>query len=385
MKKLNVLYIGNSDFVSKISSDNYNSMNFLISPNRYLSLGYMHNYAKIDFIIDNSDEDVVEFSRFLTVLRLKLDLDETKLVIVSKPEKREFFDKYLYKEVFEVYDDDYEINSILEHLKFSIKSITGKNSNLSNSVEFSFKLPTWKRIFDITVATITLITIAPIMLLTALAIRLESKGKFYYSSKRVGQGYKIFDFYKFRSMSINADSKLTSLKHLNQYNNNENDKNAKCQDCDQSGSNCSALLYYDDELICEKLYLEKKKIEKTSTFLKITNDPRVTRVGKFIRKTSIDELPQLFNVLKGDMSIIGNRPLPVYEAEQLTSDEWIKRFFAPAGLTGLWQVEKRAKSSEMSPDERKQLDNQYSEINSLFFDMKLMLRTIPALLQKENV
>jgi lipopolysaccharide/colanic/teichoic acid biosynthesis glycosyltransferase len=113
-------------------------------------------------------------------------------------------------------------------------------------------------------------------------------------------------------------------------------------------------------------------------------------VGRFIRNTSIDELPQLINVLKGDMSIVGNRPLPVYEAEQLTLDAHSKRFLAPAGITGLWQVELRGRGGNMSEEERKRLDNEYADHfqkgrYSFWYDMRLILRTIPALFQKSTV
>jgi lipopolysaccharide/colanic/teichoic acid biosynthesis glycosyltransferase len=118
--------------------------------------------------------------------------------------------------------------------------------------------------------------------------------------------------------------------------------------------------------------------------MKFVNDPRVTKLGQFLRKSSIDELPQLVNIFKGDMSFVGNRPLPLYEAEQLTSDEWSERFNAPAGLTGLWQVNKRGKSG-MSEAERKELDNTYARTHTFFGDMSLILKTIPALTQKENV
>ena len=122
-----------------------------------------------------------------------------------------------------------------------------------------------------------------------------------------------------------------------------------------------------------------------NAFVKIENDPRVTKVGRFIRKYSIDELPQLFNILKGDMSIVGNRPLPLYEAEKLTADSSIDRFMAPAGLTGLWQVEERGKGGNMSAEERKQLDITYGQTYSFILDMKIIFRTLTAFVQKENV
>ncbi|MEO0334303.1 MAG: sugar transferase, partial [Bacteroidota bacterium] len=110
----------------------------------------------------------------------------------------------------------------------------------------------------------------------------------------------------------------------------------------------------------------------------------ITRVGKIIRNTSIDELPQLFNVLRGDMSLVGNRPLPLYEAEKLTSDDLAKRFMAPAGITGLWQVTERGKSNT-SEESRKKLDIEYAEKYSFWLDMKILLKTPLAAFQQENV
>ena len=150
-------------------------------------------------------------------------------------------------------------------------------------------------------------------------------------------------------------------------------------------SDDEVMLVGDDYVVAESDYAKEKQEEIESAFVKIENDPRITKVGKFIRKYSIDELPQLFNILKGDMSIVGNRPLPLYEAEKLTADKSIDRFMAPAGLTGLWQVEERGKGGMMSADERKQLDIEYGRNYSFKLDMQIIFRTLTAFIQKNNV
>ena len=118
-------------------------------------------------------------------------------------------------------------------------------------------------------------------------------------------------------------------------------------------------------------------------FIKIVNDPRITRLGAFLRKCSLDELPQLLNVLKGDMSLVGNRPLPLYEAATLTTDEWAKRFMAPAGMTGLWQIKKK-KSIGMTAEERINLDINYADKSNFLFDLWIMANTPYAVIQRTN-
>lgn len=247
-----------------------------------------------------------------------------------------------------------------------------------------------KRLFDIVLATLALLILSPFFLLIAILLRLESKGPVFYYSLRVGTGYKLFKFYKFRSMYVNADQKLKDLKHLNQYNADRqadtavvNEGIALCEQCSSKGQ-CQNVIYADKIQWCERDYFTYQKSNNGSAFIKIKDDPRITRVGNFIRNFSIDELPQLWNVLIGDMSIVGNRPLPLYEAEKLTTDTHVLRFLAPAGMTGLWQVEKRGKG-EMSEEERLMLDNVYAQNHSFIKDIRLILRTIPAVFQKENV
>lgn len=257
---------------------------------------------------------------------------------------------------------------------------------------YSLHFPITKRIFDTLFAAAILLFLAPLFLLLAVLIKLESKGPVFYYSYRVGTGYRIFKFWKFRSMRQDADQLLASMKGLNQYQliTAEQNKQAAfslslCDTCRASGTACQQqLIDSKGELICEREYKLTKKAEEGAAFVKITNDPRITRVGKFIRNTSIDELPQFFNVLCGDMSIVGNRPLPLYEAEKITTDQFAARFIAPAGITGLWQVSKRGKG-DMSEEERKMLDVEYANNYSFLNDIRIVLKTIPALFQKENV
>ncbi|RZK77837.1 MAG: sugar transferase, partial [Pedobacter sp.] len=212
--------------------------------------------------------------------------------------------------------------------------------------DYTYRIPFFKRCFDIAIAGGALLVLSPLLLIVAAIVALESKGPVIFKSKRVGTGYRVFDFYKFRSMRTGASAELKDLStSLNQY---KGDDAAK------------------------------------SIFVKLKNDPRVTKFGQFIRTYSIDELPQLFNVVKGDMSLVGNRPLPLYEAEMLTSNEWTMRFLGPAGLTGLWQVSRRGKA-DMSERERKRLDNFYAQNHSFWLDLKILLKTLPAAVQKEKV
>lgn len=257
-----------------------------------------------------------------------------------------------------------------------------------------FKLPLWKRSFDIMASGAAILCLSPLFIITALAIRLESKGKIVYKSKRVGSNYKIFDFYKFRSMYSDADKRLAEYKKLNQYTKSTDDEESSDsssvaemsqQPTTQTDSGQDVVLFSDNLSTSENDYLKTKRTERSNAFFKLENDPRITRVGHFIRKYSIDELPQLFNILKGDMSVVGNRPLPLYEAELLTSDEYVNRFMAPAGLTGLWQVEKRGDAGKMSAEERKQLDIKYAKEFSFGMDLRIIIKTFTAFIQKEDV
>jgi len=397
---LNILYLGkSSDEISKLYG--YPNVVLVECSNameaiRYLKSKEKPNIFLCDFYLSGSSG--IEIHKWL---RENPDFDKVSFILLC----HEFRDEY-FKMAFESRMDDFFVlplppaESLISRMRFLSEyrnkyAIT--NYNKLNNQDLKYEMPLSKRLFDLFVSISALVVLSPILLLVILAIRLESKGKVYYISKRVGR--EPFDFYKLRSMRTGADKELKNLaKDKNQYatssQQQEVDFGKPCPLCAKlpEGKTCSPIMHIGDHAICDYWYnTQKREIAKTkSAFIKISDDPRITRVGKFIRNTSIDELPQLINVIKGDMSIVGNRPLPVYEAELLTRGFVSKRFLAPAGITGLWQVELRGKGGVMSEEERMRLDNEYADHfignnYSFWYDLKLILRTVPALFQKDTV
>ena len=306
-------------------------------------------------------------------------------------------------------NDTLDLSASVTELNRKIQFISDRegimfDEQVSKKPILKLKIPLWKRIFDIVFSVLALIVLSPVFLITWIAIKIESPGPALYTSKRVGTNYEVFNFLKFRSMYMDADKRLKDVSKEvgNQYaeKDEEEPKGAITAPLGEEAelmmmdmgmesemmiSDDEVMLVGDDFVVAESDFNKEKEEEINSAFVKIENDPRVTKVGRFIRKTSIDELPQLINILKGDMSVVGNRPLPLYEAEKLTADSSIDRFMAPAGLTGLWQVEERGKGGNMSSEERKQLDITYGQTYNFVLDMKIIFRTITSMFQKGNV
>ncbi len=289
-----------------------------------------------------------------------------------------------------------ELDKLLSKVSYYLdlnRNVLSATRIQKNGVVEPLKLPWWKRAIDIAVSLTLLILMSPVLVLVAILIRIDSKGPIMYRSKRAGAFYHVFDMYKFRTMKVRADQEIGKLADHNIYAKTGTDDLSDdfppngsflCASCREKGVSCQQPLFGQNETICEKLYLREN--EEVARFLKFRNDPRITRFGKFLRNSSIDELPQLLNVLFGDMSLVGNRPLPLYEAERLTTDEFAQRFAGPAGLTGLWQIKKRAKGQgPMSDHERIMLDIEYANTFSFRTDMYIIWRTIFSLWQKENV
>lgn len=192
-----------------------------------------------------------------------------------------------------------------------------------------------KRLIDLIGAALGIIILSPVFIITAIAIKLDSKGAIFFTQERVGQDEKIFNMYKFRSMCIDAEEKLAKLKSKN---------------------------------------------EMSGPMFKMKEDPRVTKVGKFIRKTSIDELPQLFNVLKGEMSLVGPRPNLTREVVQFTEYQKLKLLAKP-GITCYWQVSGR---NNIDFEEWMELDIKYIRDRNTWEDIKLIVKTVGVLFGDEN-
>ena len=193
----------------------------------------------------------------------------------------------------------------------------------------------FKRIIDIIGAGLGLILLSPIIAIVACAVKVTSKGPIFFSQKRVGKNGELFEMYKFRSMVVNAEELKENLEDQN---------------------------------------------EMSGPMFKIKDDPRVTKVGKFIRKTSIHELPQLWNILKGDMSLVGPRPSLPKEVEQF--DNWMfKRLSVRPGLTCYWQVSGR---NNIDFEDWMKLDVKYVEERNIWIDIKLIFKTVLVLFGDKN-
>jgi len=190
-----------------------------------------------------------------------------------------------------------------------------------------------KRPLDIVLSLVAVVVLAPLEICTALLIKLTSRGPIFFTQERIGLNKRKFRMIKFRTMGMNAEQRQCEIERLN---------------------------------------------EATGPVFKIRNDPRITPVGRFLRKTSIDELPQLFNVLQGDMSLVGPRPLPVRDYAGFSEDWQRRRLSVRPGITCLWQINGR---SSIPFEKWMELDMQYIDHWSLGLDFKILAKTIPAVLK----
>lgn len=230
------------------------------------------------------------------------------------------------------------MNSQANHAQ--ARQIFLETSRLSDLRPFPIKRIPIKRIFDIGFSLCALLSLLPVFALLALLVKLTSKGTIFFGQERIGRGGKPFKCYKFRTMFQDAEARLETILKEN-----------------------PAL-----------------KEEWTSSF-KLKSDPRITKVGKWLRRTSLDELPQFWNVLKGDLSIVGPRPVVREEIEGFYGSKAYKILSIRPGITGLWQVSGR---NDISYAARIRLDEEYVNTHSLQLDLLLIAKTIPCLLRSRG-
>jgi exopolysaccharide biosynthesis polyprenyl glycosylphosphotransferase len=250
--------------------------------------------------------------------------------------------KSLYEEALRIASICEEQGIIVRYLSsiFTDKSVHSNSSHFKGyplTELYNGTMDGWsiliKRIMDICLSLIFLLFFLPVFAVTALTIKLTSPGPVFFVQERVGLNKRRIWMYKFRTMIADADQQQSEFEHLN---------------------------------------------EASGPVFKIKDDPRLTRIGKFLRKTSIDELPQLINVLKGDMSLVGPRPLPVRDYTGFKKDWHRRRFSIRPGITGLWQINGR---SSIPFEKMIELDMYYIDRWSLWLDLKILTQTIPAVLK----
>ena len=320
-----VLYVG--------SKDSYNKFRYFLAKTNLL-------VNEIGYVSYDDDDDSIEYigklSELETLIR-KYNIDQVFIL-----QKRDMDVITLQKYVDTCIEMGVTCKIIIDIFRrrkaFSYVSSVGTYPVYTfHTVPMNLGERAFKRAFDIVFSTVAIIVTSPIMILTAIAIKLDSKGPALFKQVRVGKNGRHFKIWKFRSMCNNAEDMREELEMLNEV--------------------------------------------EDGMMFKIKDDPRITKVGKFIRKTSIDELPQFFNVLFGSMSVVGTRPPTLDEVSRYTTKQW-RRISIKPGITGKWQVSGRSSVTDF--DKVVELDTDYIDNWSTWLDLKIIFKTVTSVLTRKN-
>jgi exopolysaccharide biosynthesis polyprenyl glycosylphosphotransferase len=315
------------------SKDSYNKFRYFFSKTALI-------VNEIGYISFDEDDDSLEYIGCLknleTIIR-KYNIDQVYIL-----QKREFDVVQLQSYVDKCIEMGVTCRIIIDVFRrrksFSyISSIGTYPVYTFHTVSMNMWASFIKRLFDIIFSFVAIVLTSPIMLITAIAIKLDSKGPVIFKQVRVGKNGRHFKIWKFRSMYKNAEEMKDELADLNEV--------------------------------------------EDGMMFKIKDDPRVTRVGKFIRKTSIDELPQFFNVLFGSMAVVGTRPPTIDEVKKYTNKQW-RRISIKPGITGMWQVYGRSSITDFN--KVVELDTEYIDEWSLWLDAKILFKTVAEVLKRKN-
>lgn len=275
---------------------------------------FLRNLSDVDLIIYEITNKLID-TTLINNIREELEKNSVVLIIINTQNKTS---DYLHFGAHDIYDIDFDINDLITRVRFLHMNLSALNIPKREDVHV-FKLPFWKRTFDIIASMLILVLLSPVYFIIALLIKIESRGKALIKYPRVGTGYRIFESIYFRT----TQSDSHPIGENNPGNN----------------------------------------INKTTT------------IGKILQKTGLDTLPQFLNVLKGDLSIIGNKPLPLSEAELVTTDDLSQRFLAPIGVTGLWKSIDKQTDKHSLKENLKNTENKYAEKITFWIDMKILFRT----------
>jgi len=350
--KLKILHVGaDPEFNSPIKFDNY-LVDIITIDNPFSVCQWVISNGLPDGIVcDKSiaEDDAFSFHQFWID---QFDIQSNiPFIILDEERNQNTIEKAVQLKIDDVYTKPVGAETLLSRILFlkKIKPLAELDSSNKTTAKW-YQITFFKRTFDLILASLGLLISSPLLLIIVLAIKIESRGKIYSISQRVGTGFKLFNLYNLRSRYSNPDKRSQELSHLNQY---------------------------------------LKEAHQANTEKSNENDPRLTKVGFIIHKTGVDKWLQLINVLKGDLSLVGNRPIRLFEAELLTVSDWYDRINGPAGMTGLWRIKTHRNYRSLPAEDRKFLDNRYSKIAirkyPFWKDLLIILRTIPALVQKKNV
>lgn len=342
-KKENIFYVGdNITLVSNLAGSF--RMGHATSVNLQQAISFMKELHREEYRFKGIMIDVplhkLQLAKFLQYLSSTPCANLPVLYVsthLTQAEQKELAASHIVDDIVHPIRDIFTIGERIEFL-YKVKKGTAKKqaeAGLLKKKLYQAGSAVLKRAMDILISLALLVMLLPLMMAIAIWVSLDSRGPVFHNAYRAGKGYRVFKLYRFRTGKVGAARLVTSLSQINLFRDN-------------------------------------------GAFLKACHNSGLTRAGKILRSTGLDHLPQLLNVLQGDMSIVGNRPLPLNEASVLTSDEFAERFNAPAGITGLWQVN----GMRDNEHERLSFDLEYAKHHSLWLDLKILLRTPKAAWEK---
>ena len=312
---------------------------------------------------------------------VKMNFPKVPFFLISKELDANIVKLALRAGVCDVFTLPVNVIDIQKRINFIVECWPELCKNRRSPDHSNYRIPNETRLFDLGFSALLLILFSPLILLISILIKITSKGPVFTHSLRVGANYHIFKMFNFRILKLKGAIGVIPINsETNPALTHYSVENGLCEECRDTRVKCKFPIFADNVTWCEKKFMYTEKLSAENSAKGVMPDIGLTTIGLFLKRTRLHQLPEFFNVLKGDMSIVGNIPLPLSEAEKLTTDKYVLRFMAPAGITGLWQIEKRKKTYNNQPG-RLVLDIRYARNQHFQSDMILLAKSIPSLLK----